>query len=115
MQRELAYVLDIVQSARLIQEFIHGVDRQAFRHNQMIQDAIVRRIKIIGEATRHISSEFRSAHPEIPWQQMAGMRNKLIHEYKNVDLNEMWNVIHRAIPTLITPLTPLVPPEEPDK
>jgi uncharacterized protein with HEPN domain len=114
MQRELAYLLDILQSALLIQEFIHGIDEDAFRRDFLRQDAVIRRIEVIGEATRRISPEYRAAHPEIPWQDMAGMRSKLIHEYDRVDLVEVWNVALRDIPALIALITPLVPPDEPD-
>jgi uncharacterized protein with HEPN domain len=115
MERDLVYLLDILLSARLIQQFTQDVDEEIFRFDQMRQDAVIRRIQIIGEATRHISPEFRKAHPEIPWQQMAGMRNKLTHEYRRVDLDQVWNVTQQDIPVLIMLLTPLVPPEGPDE
>jgi uncharacterized protein with HEPN domain len=72
MQRELAYLLDILQSALLIQEFFRDIDEDAFQRDRMRQDAIIRRIEVIGEATRRISMKFRAAHPGIPWQQMVG-------------------------------------------
>ncbi len=114
MQRDLAHLLDILQSAHKIQEFIQGVDEAGFLQDSMRQDAVVRRIEVIGEATRRISQEFRTAHPDIPWQQMAGMRNRLIHEYDRVDLLEVWVVAQHDIPALVARITPLVPPESPD-
>ncbi len=114
MQRELAYLLDILQSAVLIREFVRDVDQDIFYQDRMRQDAVIRRIEVIGEATRRIPADFRTAHPEIPWQEMAGMRSKLIHEYDRVDLVEVWNVAQRDIPVLIDLISPLVPPDEPD-
>ncbi len=75
----------------------------------------MRRIEIIGEATRRLSPEFRAEHPEIPWQDMAGMRSKLIHDYDKVDLHRVWEVVERDIPALITHIEPLVPPDIPDE
>lgn len=115
IQRELAHLFDIVRSALLIQEFIQSVDEATFQGDRMRQDAVIRRIEIIGEATRRISATFRTAHPEIPWQQMAGMRSKLIHAYDRGDLVEVWNVAQRDVPVLLTLLRPLVPPDEPDE
>jgi uncharacterized protein with HEPN domain len=115
MQRELAYLLDILQSARLIHEYAEGVDKDDFMHDTARQDAIVRRIEIIGEATRHISADYRADHPEIPWKQMAGMRDKVIHEYDRVDLVEVWKVAERDIPALIKLIEPLVPRDQPDE
>lgn len=115
MQRELAYLLDILQSAQLIQEFIQDIDWNRFRRDQMRQDAVVRRIEIIGEATRRISMEFRAQHPEIPWQDIVGVRSKMIHEYDRIDWLEVWKVTQVDIPELIEKITPLVPPDEPDE
>lgn len=68
----------------------------------------------MGEAARRVSEEFREAHPDLPWSEMIGMRNVLIHDYNRVNLNTVWNAIQNNILTLIEQLTPLVPPEEPD-
>ncbi len=113
MLRDLTYVLDILIAARHIQAYVAGVDRQAFEQDIMRQDAIIRRIEIIGEAAKRISAEFRAAHPAIPWQQMASMRNRLIHGYDEVSLTIVWDVVQHDIPTLIAQLEPLVPPDEP--
>ncbi|MHB8630212.1 MAG: HepT-like ribonuclease domain-containing protein [Aggregatilineales bacterium] len=112
--RDPASVLDILTAARAIQRYVTNIDRTAFDTDEMRQDAIIRRIEIIGEAVRRVSPEFRTQHPQIPWQQMAGMRSKLIHDYDAVNLNDVWQVAHTDIPALINLLTPLVPPDEPD-
>jgi uncharacterized protein with HEPN domain len=79
MSRDLAYLLDILQQARLIQNFVQGMDKPTLEHDVKTQYAVIRAIEIIGEATRRLSPEFRADHPEIPWRQMAGMRSVLIH------------------------------------
>jgi uncharacterized protein with HEPN domain len=86
MQPDLASLLDILQSAQLIQVYLRNVDLDGFLHDRKSQDAVVRRIEVIGEAVRRTSIEFRAAHPEIPWQDMAGMRSKLVHDYDRVNL-----------------------------
>lgn len=79
MLRDLTYVLDMLIATRHIQAYMAGIDRSMFEQDTLRQDAIIRRIDIVGEAARRISAEFRAAHPDIPWQQMADMRNRLIH------------------------------------
>lgn len=71
MQRELVYLLDILQSSEMIQRFISGMDRTAFEEDIKTQDAVIRRIEVIGEALRRLTPEFRSHHTGIPWQQIA--------------------------------------------
>ncbi|MBI5960371.1 MAG: DUF86 domain-containing protein [Chloroflexi bacterium] len=112
MPRDLTYVLDILIAAQRILTYMEGIDRQTFEQDQMRQDAIIRRIEIIGEATRRISPQFRSEHAGISWQEMAGMRSRLIHDYDEVSLNIIWDVIQHDIPALIEQIAPLIPPAE---
>ncbi len=67
---------------------------------------------LLGEAAKRLSETFRSAHPEIPWRLAAGMRDRLIHHYDDVDLVEVWKTVRRDVPELIAALEPLVPREE---
>jgi uncharacterized protein with HEPN domain len=110
--RDLTYVLDMLVAARHIQAYMAGIDRSTFEQDTMRQDAIIRRVEIIGEAARRVSAEFRAAHPDIAWQQMADMRNRLIHGYDEVSLILVWDVIQHDIPALIAQLQPLIPPDE---
>jgi uncharacterized protein with HEPN domain len=115
MSRDLTYVLDILIAARCIQTYMAGIDRPTFEQDTMRQDAIIRRIEIIGEATRRLSLEFRATHPNIPWQDMAGIRSRLIHDCDEVSLSLVWDVIQHDIPALIAQIEPLIPPDEPDE
>jgi uncharacterized protein with HEPN domain len=77
--------------------------------NQEKQDAILRRIMIIGEATKRLSPMFREEHSSIPWKEIAGMRDILSHKYDEVDLQEVWTVIKVNLPTLYEYIIPLLP------
>ena len=112
MQYNVDYLLDILQAAELIRTFVNGVSREDFLQDIMRQDAIIRRIEIIGEAVRRISPDFRANYPNIAWKDMAGMRSKLIHNYDEVDLNQVWETVQTDIPALISQIKPLVPPED---
>lgn len=74
------------------------------------QSAVLHQLLIIGEAVKRISPEFRSAHPEVPWKLIAGTRDKLIHFYEGVDLEEVWKMVTSDLPQLISHIEPLVPP-----
>lgn len=76
----------------------------------MRQSAVLHRLLVLGEAAKRISRPFRAAHPEIPWSQMAGMRDRLIHGYDEVDLDEVWRTVTRDVPALLEQIEPLLPP-----
>jgi uncharacterized protein with HEPN domain len=110
MWRDDAYVLDMLLAAREICEFTKEVSWEQFQANRMLQHAIVRLLQIIGEASRKISPEFRLAHTEIPWQEIIGMRNRVIHEYFRVIPDKIWETVQKDVPNLVKLLEPIVPP-----
>jgi uncharacterized protein with HEPN domain len=110
--RDLVYLLDILGAAHLVQEFIEGVDWQAFEADLMRQSAVMRQIEVMGEATKRLSEEFRASYPNIPWRNIAGMRDILIHAYDHVDLDEVWKAATVSIPALIQQIEPLIPPSD---
>lgn len=101
MSYDTEAVIDIVESCKLILQYTQGVDYDSLHLNFEKQDAILRRITIIGEATKRLSLEFRQKHSQIPWRQVAGMRDVITHDYDEVDLLEVWTVIHENIPELL--------------
>ncbi len=115
MWRDDAYLLDMLIAAREIRGFTDGVTWERFQSDRMMQHAVVRLIQIIGEASRKISAEFRQAHPEIPWQEIVGMRNRIVHEYFRIIPDKIWESVQKDVPALIVLLDPLVPPDTPTK
>ena len=81
MRRDDACVLDMLIAARKIRAFTDGVTLDRFRRDEIMQHGIVPLSDILGEAARHVSDDFRATHPEIPWRQFIGMRNRMVHEY----------------------------------
>lgn len=106
------YLLDMLLSARLARDYLRGVSREAFDASDLLRDAVVRRLEIIGEAAARISADTLAIHPVIPWREIVGMRNRLVHEYFQVDTDVVWEVVQHDLPKLIAQLEPLVPPEE---
>jgi len=100
MKDDSIYIDHILNSINRILDYISGKDRQAFEADLVTQDAVVRQLEVIGEATKRVSKELRSKHPDIPWADMAGMRDVLIHDYIDVDLGVVWKTASENIPDL---------------
>ena len=110
--RDDSYLLDILIASKKAIAFIEGLAYQDFLNSELHQNAVIRPLEIIGEAARKISEGTKSLYPQIPWVQMIGMRNRLIHDYLDVDLLTVWDTIQEDLPPLISIIEPLVPPEE---
>ena len=110
MLRDQEALIDIFEAIKLILQYAEGLEFDNLANNMEKQDAILRRISIIGEATKRLSADFRSQHPEVPWKAMAGMRDVIIYDYDEVDLDEVWTVIRENLPQLLADLKPLIPP-----
>jgi len=113
MPRDDATVLDIVLACRRILRFASGLSRQTFLDDEKTQSAVVHQLLLIGEATKRLSDAFRDSHPGIPWRDIARMRDRLIHHYDAVDLDEVWKTIEADVPDLLARLEPLVPGDDP--
>lgn len=107
MSRDPECLTDIVSSARLILTYVEGVRREQFIRDTRLQDSVIRRIEIIGEAVRRLSSEFRERHPSVPWRAMTGMRNRMIHGYDDIDMDVVWDTAQDSIPRLLSMIEPL--------
>ena len=90
----------IVESIELIERYVDGLSRDGFFASQQSQDAVLRRIEIIGEAVKSLPQDWKDAHPMAPWREIAQMRDILIHRYFNVDLGLVWQTIQVDIPAL---------------
>ena len=102
MKDDSIYIDHIIKSIDRILDYISGKDRESFEVDLVRQDAVVRQLEIIGEATKRVSTEFRSKHPDIPWSDMAGMRDVLIHDSIDVDFGVVWKTAAEDIPNLKT-------------
>jgi uncharacterized protein with HEPN domain len=109
MPRDDASLADMKQAANRAQELCQGTTEVSFADDWRIHSLVVHQLIILGEAARRISSEFREAHPEIDWQGIAGMRDKLIHGYDQIDLSRVWKVAQVDIPELLLRLGPILP------
>ena len=92
------YLEDILQAMERIEEFVQGMTFDVFVSDDKTASATVRKLEIIGEAAKHISDDIRREHPELPWGEMAGMRDRLIHAYFGVDYHLVWRTIKERIP-----------------
>ena len=99
MKNDQLYLSNIRECISLIESYTSS-GKKAFLETRMIQDAVIRNLEIIGEATKKLSTEFRANNPEIPWRQMAGLRDVLIHDYLRVDLEEIWLIVENDLPEL---------------
>ena len=111
MDRDVQYLMDILASARIIRTYVAGVTQHEFLQDAKLQDSVIRRIEIIGEAAGRASSLFRDENPEIPWNEIRGMRNQMIHRYDDIDMAIVWETVRQDIPRLISQLERLAPPE----
>lgn len=92
------FVEDMLESINKIERYTRGLTYDKFEKNEVVVDAVIRNLEIIGEAARNIPEEVRAKYPDIPWKRMIGLRNITIHEYFGVDLNIIWEIITKNLP-----------------
>lgn len=94
------YVLDILTHTQKAQQFVAGIDFETFRANEEKVFAVIRALEVIGEAAKHLPPSLRRRYPQIPWKNVIGMRNALIHGYFGVDVEVLWKTVHESLPLL---------------
>jgi uncharacterized protein with HEPN domain len=100
MKDDTVYLRHIWDAIAQIQSYLDEKSFQEFIANKMAQDAVVRQLEIIGEASRNLSEDFCKLHPEVPWSQIVGMRNRMAHDYLNVDMEIVWDIVTHDLPAL---------------
>ena len=107
MSRDKEAVFDIIESVKKIMSYTVQISLTEFRASDEKQDAVLRRILVIGEATKRLSPEFRQCYSQIPWRDIAGMRDILVHDYNRIDIERIWDVVQNDLPDLMTFLNSL--------
>ncbi len=105
----IVFIGHILESIQLIEEYAARLTADTFKQDRPMQDAIIRRLEIIGEAVKNLPAPFRAKYPEVPWKEMAGMRDILVHEYFDVDLSLTWSVVCRELPSVKEKLQAILP------
>jgi len=101
MRDDIAYIEHILLSISKIDAFTVSMTRSDFEQNEMVQDAVIRNIEIIGEVSKRVSNDLKTTYFDVPWREVAGMRDKLIHDYMGVDVDVVWKTIKVDIPQLL--------------
>jgi uncharacterized protein with HEPN domain len=96
-------------AAKELEKYTEGVSLEAFRGDRLRQHAVSRLFEIVGDAARNVSPGFKTAHPEVPWLRIVGMRDRLIHEYLHIAPDKVWEVVTKDVVALIAQIEPLVP------
>lgn len=108
---DLVYVGHMLDKAQEALALAHAKTRQDYDNDTALRLALTHLIQVIGEAARRVSSQFRERHPDIPWDAIAGMRNKIVHDYMDVDEDIVWDSVVHELPLLIAELKQIVPAE----
>ncbi len=107
-QRDAGYLWDMLDAARTVEQLSSNQDFTQYSNDRRTQLAVERSLEIIGEAAGRVSTSFRNAHPQIPWRQIIGQRNVLIHEYGEIMQERIWKTVTENIPQLIESLKQFV-------
>lgn len=99
-RRDRDFLADILEAIYRASQYTVDMDFAAFADDTKTQDAVIRTIEIVGEATKNLSDDLRGAHPDIPWKSMAGIRDKLIHHYFGVNIDIVWQIATDELPAV---------------
>lgn len=104
MKDDRLYLIHIEESIDRIQSYISDLDFPDFMKQPVVQDAVLHNLQVLAESTQRLSEDFKSAHPEIEWYKIAGLRNILVHDYLGIDLETVWVVVKKKLPELQVPV-----------
>jgi uncharacterized protein with HEPN domain len=100
-RRDRDFLRDILEAAHRIERYTEGMTYEAFLRDTKTQDAVIRNLEIVGEATKNLSAEVREEHHDLPWRGMAGVRDRLIHDYFGINLDVVWQIITNELPQAV--------------
>lgn len=98
--KDRAYISHILEAIGKIEKYLDGADFEAFAENDMLLDAVIRELAVIGEAANRLSDNFREKRPDVPFAKIIGMRNFLVHEYFGVETKTVWDTCKEKLPEL---------------
>jgi uncharacterized protein with HEPN domain len=104
MSRDDAHVLDILEAARRARSFVDGVSVDVFLADIKTQSAVLHQLTVLGEAARRVSEPFRLKHANVPWKRIVALRSVIVHDYDEIDLDEIWNILQNDLPGIIPQL-----------
>jgi len=99
-RRDKDFIGDIQEAMEAVAGYTRGLTYKTFLEDRKTQDAVVRNFEVMGEAAKNISSAFRGKYPDVPWKEIAGLRDKLIHFYFGIDYKIIWNITRKSLPNL---------------
>ena len=108
MWRDAASLYDIVESGRLVLTYVDALTSEVFEADTLRQDAVIRRLVIMGEASKRVSLDFRTAHPEVPWREMAGFRDIAVHDYLAIVIARVWMAATTKVASIVELVEALV-------
>lgn len=104
---DMVYVQHILEAVRWIQDFTRGMSRNDFLADKKTQEAVIRQLQVIGDASKKVNQSFRAKHCQVPWTEAARMRDVLVHNYFGVNLDRVWTTVQRDLPQMASALSDL--------
>jgi uncharacterized protein with HEPN domain len=111
-RRDKEYLADAVEAVQRIIAYTGGLTYEEFLADRKTQDAVLRNLQVMGEAVKRLSAPVKQARPHLPWKQMAGMRDKVVHDYFGINLDIVWALAKEELPALLPSLTAIQPEGE---
>jgi len=106
--RDRVFIGQMVEAATAALDFTEGLSRETVSSDRLVGFAVVRAIQLVGQAARNVSDEVRAANPDVPWRQMIGMRNVVVHDYADVDMTLVWKTVREDLPGLVNRLSAIL-------
>ncbi len=108
-RRDKEYLADVVEAAQRIVSYTAELSYEEFLADRKTQDAVLRNLQVMGEAVKKLSAPVKQAHPHLPWKQMAGMRDKVVHDYFGINYDIVWALAKQELPALLPSLAAILP------